>query len=158
MGLIFTGVSTNYSNVNMLAIALATLGRFETDAYVRMQLGSVLDNSFWNTGDSRDASHVQQAWFDAVYGAYAPSPPETIRARVAQNLGEFQTPPAFERTVTNCDAAAMDAGSCVGVDGTTMITPGAQAGATTGSWRRSTSSRRTSGPTRTSSGGATRTG
>lgn len=121
-GLIFIGAATNYSNVNMLAIALATLGRFETDPYVRTQIQSTLDKQFWSTGSDRDASHVKQAWFDAVYGAYGTGHPAEIRARVAENLGAFQQPPAFERDVVNCDDAEIDAGSCVGVDGTTVIT------------------------------------
>ena len=127
-GVIFTGVSTNYSNVNMLAIALATLGRFETDPYVRQQIQATLDTQFWNAGSDRDASHVAQAWFDAVYGAYGTLHPAAIRARVAANLAGFQTPPAFERDVLNCDPGEIDAGACTAVDGTTQITLEAQSG------------------------------
>ena len=120
-GFIFTGASTNYSNVNMLAIALATLGRFETDAYVRQKIQATLDTQFWSTGSDRDASHVKQAWFDAVYGAYGTLHPPEIRARLAENLGGFQAPPAFERDVVNCDGAEIDAGVCTAVDGKTQI-------------------------------------
>ncbi len=127
-GLIFTGVSTNYSNVNMLAIALATLGRFETDAYVRARIQATLDAQFWNAGSDRDASHVQQAWFNSVYGAYGTLHPPEIRTRVAANLAGFQTPPAFERDVLNCDPGEIDAGACTAVDGTTQITLEAQPG------------------------------
>jgi MYXO-CTERM domain-containing protein len=121
-GALFVGAATNYSNVNMLAIALATLGRFETDPYVRQQLDATLDTQFWSTGSDRDVSHVKQAWFDAVYGAYGTLHLPEIRQRVAENLGGFQTPPAFERDRVNCDDTEIAAGGCVGVDGTTMIT------------------------------------
>jgi hypothetical protein len=121
-GFIFLGAATNYSNVNMLAIALATLGRFETDPYVRKQLGATLDHQFWDVGSDRDVSHVKQAWFDAIYGAYGAAPPPEIRARIQEDLGAFQAPPAFERDRVNCDDAELDAGVCVGIDGTTMIT------------------------------------
>ena len=121
-GVIFFGAPTNYSNVNMLAIALATVGRFETDPYVRSRLDETLEHGFWSTGDDRDVSHVKQGWFDAVYGAYASAPPAAeIRARIAENLGGFQSPPAFQRERINCDDAEIAAGSCIGIDGTTTI-------------------------------------
>lgn len=121
-GALYLGAATNYSNVNMLAIALATLGRFETDPYVRKQLQATLDEQFWDAGSDRDASHVKQAWFDVVYGAYGTLHPQEIHARVVENLSGFQPAPAFERDVINCDDAEIAAGVCVGVDGTTMIT------------------------------------
>jgi MYXO-CTERM domain-containing protein len=121
-GVIFIGAATNYSNVNMLAIALATLGRFETDPYVRQRLQATLDAQFWSVGSDRDASHVKQGWFDVVYGAYGTLHPAEIRARVAGNLGGFQPAPAFERDRVNCDDAEIAAGACVGLDGTTVIT------------------------------------
>ncbi len=121
-GVIFMGAPTNYSNVNMLAIALATLGRFETDTYVRASLQELAEHGFWSTSDDHDVSHVRQAWFDAVYGAYSASPPGAeLRSRIAENLGGFQTPPAFQRDRINCDPAEIDAGVCTAVDGTTQI-------------------------------------
>ena len=120
-GLIFLGASTNYSNVNMLAIALATLGRVETDPYVRQRLQETLDTQFWSTGSTRDVEHSEQAWFDAVYGGYSATPPAGLRGRVENNLGGFQTAPAFERDRVNCDDAEIAAGVCTAVDGSTMI-------------------------------------
>jgi hypothetical protein len=119
-GIIFLGAPTNYSNVNMLAISLALIGRFETDPYVRGKLQETLAKQFWSTGDSRDVSHSKQAWFDAVYGAYAASP-ETVSARIAESLSGFQDAPAFTRDRTNCDDKEIAAGKCVAVDGTTVI-------------------------------------
>jgi hypothetical protein len=121
-GFIYLGAATNYSNVNMLAIALATLGRFETDSYVRQKIGSTLDKQFWDAGSDRDVLHVKQAWFDAIYGAYGGAPPADLPARVTGNLGGFQQPPAFERDRINCDAMELSAGVCTAIDGKTQIT------------------------------------
>ena len=85
-GYVYFGVATNYSNVDVEAIALALLGRFETDPYVRGQLATALADQLWSAGDDRDASHVQQAWYDAVYGAYGAAPPAAIQPRMQGNL------------------------------------------------------------------------
>ncbi|MBK8252310.1 MAG: hypothetical protein IPK82_06525 [Polyangiaceae bacterium] len=116
-GAIFLGTSTNYSNVNMLAIAFATLGRIETDPTVRSKLEETLQNQFWAPGSSRDVEHAKQAWFDAVYGGYSAAPPSTLRVRVLENLGGFQPAPAFTRDRVNCDEAEIAAGVCTAVDG-----------------------------------------
>ena len=120
-GIIFLGSSTNYSNVNMLTIALATLGRFETDPYVRSRLGETLETQYWAQGSDRDVSHVRQAWYDTVYAASAAAAPAEIRQRVAENLGGFQVPPAFERDRVNCDDAELAAKLCLAIDGVTQI-------------------------------------
>jgi hypothetical protein len=121
-GAIFTGTRTNFSNVNMLAIALAVLGRTETDPYAREKLATALQSQFWDVGSDRDVSHVKQAWFDTIYGAYGPKPPAEVRARVMEQLAGFQPAPAFQRDRTNCDAGELAARSCIAIDGTTMIT------------------------------------
>jgi MYXO-CTERM domain-containing protein len=119
-GIIFTGSSTNFSNVNMLAIALATLGRFETDPYVRSQLVATLEHEFWSTGDTHDVSHVQQAWFDVLYGGFVPGVTADVRGRMQTTLSGFQPAPAFERDRINCDDAGVAAGKCTAIDGTTI--------------------------------------
>lgn len=121
LGIMYVGGATNYSNVNMAAIGLATLGRFETDPYVRERIAEALATQFWNAGSDRDASHVEQAWFDAIYGAYASAAPYTISQRVRQNLGGFPPAPCFERDRINCDATEIEAGQCVAIDGSTLI-------------------------------------
>ncbi|MFO0761605.1 MAG: hypothetical protein U0359_34500 [Byssovorax sp.] len=127
-GFIYVGAATNYSNVNMLAISLALLGRFETDPYVRQQFLVALEKQFWDAGSERDASHVKQAWFDAIYGAYEGAPAAGLRARITENLGGFPAPPAFERDRVNCDEAELAAKKCLAIDGVTTIeilsTPG----------------------------------
>jgi hypothetical protein len=125
-GLIFTGESTNFSNVNMLAIAYATLARVETDPAVRAQLQDSIEHAFWNTGSSRDVSHVKQAWFDAVYASFSPAAdPNAIVERIHEDLGGFQPAPAFERDRLNCTQQAAASGTCTAVDGKTIIHPSA---------------------------------
>jgi hypothetical protein len=120
-GLIFSATATNYSNVNMLAIALATLGRTETDPVVRDNIEKTLQTQYWSHGDDRDVSHVHQAWFDAVFGAYSKTHPADLGARIAADLGGFPGAPAFERDIVNCDDTEIAAGVCTAVDGTTTI-------------------------------------
>jgi len=121
-GMLFLGAATNFSNANMLAISLATLGRIETDPYVRGKLDETLTKQFWSTGDTRDASHARQAWFDAVYGTYAAAPDSGLDTRIAECLLGMQGAPAFERDRVNCDAAELAAGVCLAVDGVTKLT------------------------------------
>jgi MYXO-CTERM domain-containing protein len=118
----YTGASTNYSNVNMAAIGLATLGRFETDPYVRDRFVETLTTQFWNAGSDRDASHVEQAWFDAIEGAYDPAASSTLSDRIENHLGGYPAAPCIERDRINCDDAEIAAGSCLAIDGTTTIT------------------------------------
>ncbi len=121
-GAIFLGSATNYSNVNMLALALVTLGRFERDTRVRETLMDALEGQWWSTGNDRDVSHVGQAWFDAIYAAWARKAPADIRARVTTSLGNFNPPPAFQRDRINCDDTEIAAGVCLAIDGKTTIT------------------------------------
>lgn len=124
-GAAFLGAQTNYSNVGMLAIAYATLLRVETDPRVRAAIAGALETAFWNTGDTADGNHTQQAWYDAIYGAFAPTAAPhdaSLRSRIQNDLSGFQPAPAIEREVVNCTPADVDAGSCVGIDGKTMIT------------------------------------
>lgn len=119
-GFIFLGAPTNFSNVNMLTISLALIGRTETDPYVRDMLDQALTKGFWSTGDSRDVSHTKQPWFDAVYAAYAKAP-EDVSARLAEGLAGFQGAPSFERDRVNCDDTEIAAGKCLAIDGVTTI-------------------------------------
>src|SRR5262249_39982385 len=64
--------------------------------------------------------HSKQAWFDAIYGAYAASA-ESVGARIAECLNGFQGAPAFRRARVNCDDQEIAAGKCLGIDGVTEI-------------------------------------
>jgi hypothetical protein len=119
---VFQGPTTDFSNVNMLAIAYATLERVETDPTVRAELQTALETAYWNTGDSRDCSHDLQPWFDVVYASFSTSADAGALAdRIRAQLSGFQPAPAIERTIVNCDAGELAAGQCLAVDGMTVI-------------------------------------
>ncbi len=123
INVVIDGPSTNFSDVNMLAIAYAILVRVETDSAIRTTLQHTIDTAFWNTGNSRDCSHSMQPWFDAIYASFSSNADQDMIAdRIRTNLSGFQPAPAFERDRINCDANALAAGTCIGVDGTTVIT------------------------------------
>ncbi len=119
-GLVYLGESTNFSNVNMLAIALATLGRIENDVQVRSDLGELIDQ-FWDTGSDRCASVVAQPWFDVIVAGFGRGEKAEVPARMVENLGGHPLAPAFQRDRVNCDAAELAAGACIAIDGTTVI-------------------------------------
>ncbi len=120
-GIVFVGAMTNYSNVNMLAIALATIGRFETDTDTLSTYDDTLATQFWSTGSDYDVSHVKQAWFDVIWGGFSSKATADVAARMTADLGGFQPAPAIERDLVNCDPTEIAAGVCTAVDGTTQI-------------------------------------
>lgn len=124
--LMYTGENTNFSNVNMLAIALATLGRIETDKTIRDRLYELVDK-FWGTS-SRAASNTEQPWFDVIVAGFGRAPKTEVPARMKNNLGGHSPAPTFQRDRINCDAAEISARSCLAVDGTTTITLAASKG------------------------------
>jgi hypothetical protein len=116
----YQGESTNFSNVNMLAIALATLGRIETDPGARATLSDLIDK-FWDAGDSRSAVHLAQPWYDVIASGFGRAPRAEVPARMRQSLGAYAPPPTLQRDRVNCDDAEIAARACVAVDGTTAL-------------------------------------
>lgn len=118
--LVYFGEGTNYSNVNMLAIALATLGRIESDPVVREDFASLVD-SFWDGGSSRAANVIAQPWFDVVVAGFGRAPKLDVPDRMRENLGGHGPVPTFQRDRVNCDEAEIEAGECLGIDGVTTL-------------------------------------
>lgn len=116
----YTGESTNFSNVNMLAIAIATLGRIETDTTVRGQLHELIEK-FWDNGSSRCASRVAQPWYDVLVAGFGKSAKTEVPDRMAAALGAYSPAPTFQRERINCDDGEIAAKSCLAIDGTTTI-------------------------------------
>ncbi len=125
--LLYQGEQTNFSNVNMLAIALATIGRIETNKDVRARLTQLIDK-FWDSGDSRSALHAKQPWFDVIVAGFGGAPRPEVHARIREQLVGYPAAPTFQRDRTNCDAGEIAARSCVAVDGTTILTLSTRAG------------------------------
>lgn len=125
--LLYQGEQTNFSNVNMLAIALATIGRIETNVAVRAQI-SALVAKFWDSGDSRSAVHAKQPWFDVIVAGFGGVPRPEVHARIREQLVGYPAAPTFQRDRINCDAGEIAARSCLAVDGVTMLTLSSKAG------------------------------
>jgi hypothetical protein len=125
--LMYQDESTNFSNVNMMAIALATLGRVESDPNVRARLSEMIDK-FWDAGDSRSAVHVEQPWFDVIVAGFGGSPRPDVPGRMRAALLGYAPAPTFQRDRVNCDDGEIAAGSCLAIDGKTTLTVAAKRG------------------------------
>jgi hypothetical protein len=118
--LLFVGEATNFSNANMLAIALATLGRIETDPAVRTRLTQLIDK-FWDSGNNRSAKFAKQPWFDVIVAGFGGAARPEVPARMHDALVAYPAAPTIQRDIINCDANEIAAGSCLAVDGVTTI-------------------------------------
>jgi hypothetical protein len=118
--LLFLGEGTNFSNANMLAIALATLGRIETVPAVRARLTQLIDK-FWDSGNNRSAKYAKQPWFDVIVAGFGGSARPEVPARMHDALVAYPAVPTMQRDVVNCDAGEIAALSCLAVDGVTTI-------------------------------------
>ncbi len=125
--LVYLGEKTNFSNVNMLAIALATLGRIEREPTARARLLDVIDK-FWDSGNSRSAVHADQPWFDVLVAGFGRAEKPEIPERMRVALSGHGAAPTFQRERINCDADEIAARSCVAIDGATTLTLSAQTG------------------------------
>lgn len=118
--LLFVGEATNFSNANMLAIALATLGRIETVPAVRARLTQLIDK-FWDSGNNRSAKFAKQPWFDVIVAGFGGTARPEVPARMHDALVAYPAAPTMQRDIVNCDAAEISALSCLAVDGATTI-------------------------------------
>jgi hypothetical protein len=118
--LMYTGESTNFSNVNMLAISLATLGRIESEPTVRADLQELIEK-FWENGSTRCASRISQPWYDVIVAGFGKSVRTEVPDRMRTTLAAYSPAPTFQRDRINCDDDEIAAGSCLAIDGTTTI-------------------------------------
>ncbi len=118
--LLFLGEATNFSNANMLAIALATLGRIETVPAVRAKLTQLIDK-FWDSGNNRCAKYANQPWFDVIVAGFGGAARPEVPTRMHDALVAYPAAPTIQRDIVNCDAGEIAALSCLAVDGVTTI-------------------------------------
>ncbi len=119
--LMYQNEGTNFSNVNMLAIALATLGRVETDPDVRKALDELVEKFWTGGGQSRAAMNTEQPWFDVIVAGFGKTPKSEVPGRMTKQLGAHPMAPTFQRDRINCDDTEIQAGSCLAIDGTTTL-------------------------------------
>ena len=122
-GNMYTGTSTNYSNVNMAFTAIYSLLRYEGDATVRDRYRGILEGELYRPGLPRQAGGLAQSWFDLIFaGLRAGGTDETAVTDAVRTLSQFPEPPYFNDEVVNCDEAELAAGTCLAIDGVTVIT------------------------------------
>ena len=120
---IYMGISTNYSNVNMVATSLWNMIYLENDPVVLAEYRTFLEGRWWDKpGVLQTAKNQKQAFFNAIYlgltdkGTDAARVQQTAALIAARGLGPYFSPARL-----NCDAAELAAGSCVAVDGKTVL-------------------------------------
>lgn len=121
--LMYQNENTNFSNVNMLAIALATLGRIENDPVVRGLLHDLVDK-FWDPAgipQTRAAKGSQQPWFDVIVAGFGRAAKAEVPDRMKTSLLGLPSAPTFQRDRVNCDAGEIASLSCTAIDGTTSL-------------------------------------
>ena len=121
--LMYQNENTNFSNVNMLAIALATLGRIENDPVVRGVFHDLVDK-FWDPAgipQTRAAKGSQQPWFDVIVAGFGRSAKPEVPDRMKTNLLGLPAAPTFQRDRVNCDAGEIASLSCTAIDNTTPL-------------------------------------
>jgi hypothetical protein len=108
----------------MAYCAIYPLLRYEADGTLRARYQRALTDYVWdglfaNWGVSR----VDQAYFNVIQAAFTPGPPSAdVADRAADDLVGFPDPPYWDlpRRV-NCDAEEIASGTCLAVDGVTVI-------------------------------------
>ncbi len=119
---VFAGPGTNFSGVNMAALALYGALRYETDPAIREVLQRALLEGFFNGADARAARHLKQPFFHALVVATADRTVDLdeLTAEAAALLGEFTLAPYLAASRLNCDDVELVAGSCLALDGTEL--------------------------------------
>jgi hypothetical protein len=115
--------STNFSNVNMAWVGAYGLLRYETDPGLRDAYQAMLFDELWDTGRPHDGLAIQQAFFNVMYSGFAAGGNDaSATANAIDQLNQWMDPPYYNPVIENCDAAELAAGTCIGIDGTTVIT------------------------------------
>ena len=121
-GLMYAGTTTNYSNVNMAFVAAYGVLRYESDPKLARRMRALLESVLYAPGKDREARGLGQSFFDFIDAAFRTDgiadAGATALFQGLETLREARSAPTWDVPVTNCDAAEIDAGVCVGVDGT----------------------------------------
>jgi len=123
----YQGAATNYSNVNMAFVAVYGVLRYETDPSIQTRIRTILESQMYAVGVDREARGLALPYFDVVYagfrdGGATDAAGATAVSDAMSTLSAYPAAPIWETDMQNCDATEIAAGSCIGVDGTTMIT------------------------------------
>ncbi len=121
---IYAGPKTNFSNVNMVAIALYLNLYFERDEAVAAPVRDFMERRWWDPpGVPQAARHLKQRYFWALYEAMTDRGSDKARAaEAAALLKAFTLDPYTHEVRINCDEGELAAGQCLAVDGKTALT------------------------------------
>jgi len=121
---LYMGTNTNFSNVNMIAIALFLNIYFEKDPMVLEVLRDYMENRWWDVSDvAQSAGRVKQPFFMALYEAMTDRGTDPARtAEAARLLKLFTLDPYASPERINCDEDELVAGECLAIDGETVLT------------------------------------
>ena len=121
---VYMGPKTNFSNVNMIAIALFLNVWYESDAEVNEGMLDFVENRWWDVpGVIQSARHLKQPYFDALYQAMTDRGTDGDRAKTtAALLKAFTLDPYTGADRINCADDELAAGECLAVDGATTLT------------------------------------
>ncbi len=114
---------TNFSNVNMAFVSIYGVLRYETDPALRSAYQTILQDDLWTGPRPHMGLEIQQAFFNLLYAGFRAGATDDAQANnAAASLIEWPAPPYWDPLVENCDAAELSAGTCLAIDGTTVIT------------------------------------
>ncbi|HWB76384.1 MAG TPA: hypothetical protein VG755_15545 [Nannocystaceae bacterium] len=121
LGLIYFGNGTNYSNVNMAFCAIYPLLRYEPELELAMQVRSVLEAQLYGEDGDHSARGLKQTFFDFVIAGFGVEGTSGIGSNALVDglvtLVGHPDAPYWDDLVENCDAAELDAGECIAIDG-----------------------------------------
>ncbi len=132
------GVGSNFSNFNMAFTGMWLAQRYVLDQTAQPALRVAMETELWTkdgVNDERQPRDMGQTFFDVIYAAGksgstfaaagARALPSGVLDEGLQTLRDYPEAPYFNREVTNCDQAELDAKVCVLLDGTEVRVLGA---------------------------------
>ncbi|NOZ01855.1 MAG: hypothetical protein GXP54_08210 [Deltaproteobacteria bacterium] len=121
---LYVGANTNFSNVNMIAIALFLNIYFENDPEVLDVFRTYMEKRWWDEpGVAQSAIHDKQPYFHALYEAMTDKGSDPARTQeAAALLKAFTLDPYTDEQRLNCDDGELAAGKCTAIDGATVLT------------------------------------
>jgi len=120
---IYMDANTNFSNVNMIAMALFLNVWFEKDPLVLARAREYMETQWWNVaGLIQTAKNCKQPFFHALYLAMTDKGFDASLAKqTATLLKAYNLEPYVDEKRNNCDPAELAAFECTALDGTTIL-------------------------------------
>ncbi len=128
MGVVNTGVGTNFSNFNMAFQGFWLAMRYVDSPAAVARLKQGLGKKLYDNGGTRQPREMKQSLFDFIYAASMAGSSAfgemdralidaTALANGLETLSDFPLPPFWEYAVTNCDAEELATKKCVADNG-----------------------------------------